>query len=253
MKRGGNEDSHSVPQSTRYRVSSGNSGGNSGGDAHRRLTAQEREINRSKDYLFSTISSSLRNSLQLDSIAIFSVTEGNLADQMTTTIIKHLNCHTKPSSEYILLDGMACVGGNTISFAKSFKRILSNELNKERFEMLRNNVQQVLNYSNVELFNLSILDLAFQQEENSYDILFLDPEWGGPEYKFKKNLKLTISDKPLEEFCLDIFQKCLHVEMIALKLPVNYDNRYLRDVMRAKNVTYIFDNTFEKMTSTLLL
>jgi 16S rRNA G966 N2-methylase RsmD len=244
MKRDGNNDSQ--PQSKRYRLSSSSSGG--GG-----LTAQEREIIRSRDELFRGIPSNLRNQIQLDSVATFSVTESEMADQMTKTILKHYSSSSlmhKEMNELKILDGMACVGGNTISFAKFFPSVLSNEFNESRYNMLVNNVKNVMNQQNVQFFNGSILDLAFQE---SYDILFLDPEWGGPDYKFKRNIKLTISDMPLEEFCLNVFEKCTNVEMIALKLPVNYHNVYLRDLMKSKNVTYIFDNTFDKMTLTVLL
>jgi 16S rRNA G966 N2-methylase RsmD len=242
MKRDGNDDSQ--PQSKRSRLSSSSSGGGV-------LTPQEREIIRSRDTLFHGIPSNLRNQIQLDSVATFSVTESAMADQMTRAIVKNLSHLPKQAAnEFIIFDGMACVGGNTISFAKFFLNVLSNEFNENRYKMLINNVQNVLNYQNVQFFNSSILDLAYTE---SYDILFLDPEWGGPDYKFKKNVTLTIGEMPLEEFCLNVFEKCLKVEMIALKLPVNYHNRYLRDVMQAKGVTHIFDNTFDKMSLTLLL
>lgn len=218
---------------------------------YQQLTPKEREIIRAKDYLFNNIDKIKRKELQLDDVAIFSVTEGNTADKMTLTILSHLQRvkNNIENNNYSILDGMACVGGNTISFAKSFNKVISNEYDGNRYEMLRNNVQNVMNLNNVEFHNESILNLAFNE---SYDVLFLDPEWGGPDYKYKKQLKLTISDTPLEEFCLNVFNNCLNISIIALKLPVNYDNIYLRDIVESNNLSYTFDNTFHKMTLTII-
>ena len=72
-------------------------------------------------------------------------------------------------------DGMACVGGNTISFAKKFKKVISNELDESRYHMLQYNTREAAGCSsNVEFRNESILDLV---KSVRFDILFLDPEW----------------------------------------------------------------------------
>jgi 16S rRNA G966 N2-methylase RsmD len=210
-------------------------------------TPIERELIRSRDSLFCGIEANLRKNIQLDEVAAFSVTESHQADQMTLKIINY--CQQNHLQHLRIFDGMACVGGNTISFAKSFQTVLSNEFSSLRYQMLVNNVQTVMQLHNVEFSNQSILDLAFTE---IFEIIFLDPEWGGPDYKFKKNLRLTIGEVSVEDFCLAIFDRCPGVQVIALKLPVNYDNRYLRNTMQAKNIVHTFDNTFEKMTLTLL-
>jgi 16S rRNA G966 N2-methylase RsmD len=217
---------------------------------NKKPTSMDRELIRSRDFLFRGIDGNLRKNIQVDEVATFSVTESHMADQMTSKILNYCqqNLHLEYSNLRIF-DGMACVGGNTISFAKSFPSVLSNEFNSSRYQMLVNNAQTVMQLHNVEFFNESILELAFTQ---SYDVLFLDPEWGGPDYKFKKNLRLTIGEVAVEEFCLNVFERCPAVSVIALKLPVNYDNRFLRNTMIAKNILHTFDNTFEKMTLTLL-
>jgi hypothetical protein len=65
-------------------------------------------------------------------------------------------------------------GGNTISFAQSFETVLANEFDQSRYDMLRHNLTDVLNITNVTFLNGSIIDLGMTEE---YDILFLDPEW----------------------------------------------------------------------------
>ena len=70
---------------------------------------------------------------------------------------------------------MACVGGNTISFAKTFKKVIANELDESRYHILQHNTTQVAGCcGNVEFRNESILELV---KKVQFDILFLDPEW----------------------------------------------------------------------------
>ena len=108
---------------------------------------------------------------------------------------------SRPKTELTILDGMACVGGNTISFSKGFKRVMSNELDEGRVGLLKHNVVTVMGCKNVEFFNASILELVRHVE---FDVLFLDPEWGGPSYKDVANLRLTISDVAMEDFVLQV-------------------------------------------------
>jgi hypothetical protein len=200
---------------------------------------------RSRDYLFGGLNRDTRNSIRMDTVASFSVTESQTADMMTKKISEYLTKIERP----VIFDGMACVGGNTISFSKSFPSVLSNEFDQERYQMLMHNVRDVLKCDNVIFFNDSILNLAFTQE---YDALFLDPEWGGPDYKYKRALRLTISDHPVEDFCMNVFEKCGRVSVIALKLPVNYDNEYLQHVAESHGYRYSFFSNYRKMTLTIL-
>ena len=71
---------------------------------------------------------------------------------------------------------MACVGGNTISFAntKRFAQVISNELDPNRYNYLYHNVYNVMGLSQVQIYNQSIIDLV---RNVKFDIFFLDPEW----------------------------------------------------------------------------
>ena len=74
----------------------------------------------------------------------------------------------------LIEDGMACVGGNTISFAKRFSAVIANELDTGRYELLKHNTLEVAGCRGVEFRNESILELV---KHETFDILFLDPEW----------------------------------------------------------------------------
>lgn len=202
---------------------------------------------RSRDFLFKGISLNQRKSIVMDKVASFSVTESQMADKMTDKILEFAQ-QLKPSDN-VIFDGMACVGGNTISFAQSFNSVLANEFDEARHDMLKHNVIEVLNIRNVTFFNGSIIDLAMTCE---YDILFLDPEWGGPDYKFKKQLRLAISDVAVEELVTSVMSACPRVHTIALKLPINYDNDFLQRVAEGQGMSYNLFSNFHKMTLTVL-
>lgn len=74
---------------------------------------------------------------------------------------------------------------------------------------------------------------------------------GGPDYKFKKLLRLTISDTPVEDFCMAVMTRS-RVHTIALKLPVNYDNKHLQRTAEERGLTYSLFTNYQKMTLTIL-
>lgn len=117
-----------------------------------------------------------------------------------------------------ITDSTACIGGDTINFALHFKHVDSIELDKNNFDALKNNVE-TFHLKNVELHNgdsTKIFDWYT-------DVLYVDPPWGGKDYKSQKNIDLFLSktiriDKWLDE----ILRRKNRPLFIILKLPSNY-------------------------------
>ena len=58
----------------------------------------------------------------------------------------------------------------------------------------------------------------------------------------------------MEDFIMEVFKSYSFVSMVALKLPVNYDNQYLEEFAQRNNFSYqFFDREFKKMTLTILM
>jgi 16S rRNA G966 N2-methylase RsmD len=177
------------------------------------------------DYLFSTIPYLKRKNIQLDETALYSVTDGKTAD-IQSNIIDYI-CG---SSNISVIDGTACVGGNTISFAKRFKEVHAIEICKERAKMLTNNIH-TCSLKNVSVYNASFLDIfdtssvlytKLYERRKTYDVIFLDPPWGGPEYKKEEYLDLYLGDMNV----INIIQKLIERKLskfIILKAPKNYN------------------------------
>jgi hypothetical protein len=168
--------------------------------------------------------------LSYDSEGLYSITLPNDADEISSLIINLLG------KEITICDATAGIGGNTISFSKNFKNTISIELCKNRFKILENNVK-VYDLLNVNLINDSCLN-KLNLECSAY---FFDPPWGGPDYKFKKNIRFKLGDLSLIEIIKKI--NLNSPKIVFFKLPNNYDlnefNEFNYNINKIKNYQII--------------
>jgi len=163
-----------------------------------------------KDFYFRYVPAETRERLVLDHEASYSVTDQVTADKITRDILLFVPHHAS------ITDGTACVGGNTYSFAKTFHTVHAVEIDSKRHMYLSNNLS-VLGLKNV----ICICGDAVTECCKRYqDVVFLDPPWGGPEYKSHSNIQLYLSNKNLCDVCCDI---SLYCKYIALKVPTNFN------------------------------
>jgi tRNA/tmRNA/rRNA uracil-C5-methylase (TrmA/RlmC/RlmD family) len=137
-----------------------------------------------KDFLFRFISQEKRRHIKMDAEAFYSVTDQYTADRISKDIL-----HTIPEVQ-IITDATACIGGNTYSFSKYFMNINAIEIDFNRYQYLQNNLR-VLETNNVDIYNgdlMVICQMLYQ------DLIFVDPPWGGPDYKTKESIDLYLSD-----------------------------------------------------------
>lgn len=165
--------------------------------------------------------------LQIDKDSIHYISLREDAETITEIIKKSFRLkENEKFTDLYITDATAGVGGNTLSFGKNFKYVNSIEIHKKRYKFLENNIK-IYEFDNINTYNencIDIIDLLYQ------DIIFIDPPWGGKDYKKKKNLRLSISEISIEQLCLDIVKNKLS-RMIVLKLPLNYDINYFKKVL----------------------
>jgi len=149
----------------------------------------------------------------IDDVGKYSITLPDKTKIITNLISKYLN-----TKDIIVTDAMACIGGDTLSFSKEFKGVNAIELDKTRFQYLQHNMN-LFDCKNIVFYNDDYLKLINTIKQ---DVIYIDPPWGGPDYKTKKNIKIKIGDKKLEEICDEIIEKKL-CKLLVLKLPYNYD------------------------------
>ena len=133
-------------------------------------------------------------------------------------LLAHMKSMIKGIKAKSITDLTGNVGGDTILFGIHFKDVKSIEMNPENFDALKNNV---------EVFGLKNVDVMQGDSTKVYvwktDVLYLDPPWGGPEYKKKDKVKIRFDNgSKLEDICDKIVEKKL-CKLLVLKLPYNYD------------------------------
>ena len=125
-------------------------------------------------------------------------------------------------NDLMVTDVTACIGGDTINFALHCKGVYSIEINKDNFDALQNNIH-VYGLENVE----AIHDNCLTMFNWKTDILFIDPPWGGPDYKTQKLIDLYISEKRLDIWIDEILKRPTRPNFIFIKLPSNYNFKRL--------------------------
>lgn len=173
-------------------------------------------MNNKKDFLFKFLPKSIRDRLQLDDEALFSVTDQQTADKITNDLLKYVPCTST------ITDGTACIGGNTFSLSRVYNNVNAVELDKKRFKYLKNNMA-LLGADNVYCYEGDIMDWISKLEQ---DMIFLDPPWGGPDYKTHDLVDLYLSNIPLYDICHKLKD---HTKYIAIKTPTNFNIQHFLD------------------------
>ena len=100
----------------------------------------------------------------------------------------------------------------------------------------------------VRLFNVSVVAgvrqracfLVFEQilyiminiyNKINQDIVFIDAPWGGVNYKYKKTIKLYLSQK-----CIVKLSNLIKSKLVVLKVPINYNFNYFFNTIDSDKV-----------------
>jgi hypothetical protein len=156
--------------------------------------------------------------LQTTEEGLYSITRKRDGERILS-IIRH---NIKELSTKTVTDGTACIGGDTIQFAMAFDHVHSIELNSDNFECLAKNID-VYCLNNVTLHKGDCTAIF----NWNTDVLYLDPPWGGPDYKNKANLDLMLGDKRIDVWLDEILLRKNRPSYIVLKLPHNYNFKRL--------------------------
>lgn len=165
-----------------------------------------------RDFLFRFVAPEIRIQLRFDEEAFFSTTDQLTADRISKSLLTFI-----PRTS-LVVDATACVGGNTYSFAQHFARVRAFELDPRRAEMLAHNLRILGVSHNTRVMCGDAAQLC--RREGPCDLVFVDPPWGGPEYKNQEEVDLFLADRvPLEVFCREVAP---YTSYISIKVPKNF-------------------------------
>lgn len=119
----------------------------------------------------------------------------------------------------VITDACSHVGGNTLSFhLNGLKTVNSIEIDEEICEMLKHN----LTIYHLPTDRVKCCDYLSVYLKLEQDVVFLDPEWGGPDYKKSPCLDLYLGRTNIIDICCQLFNE-KKVSLIVIKVPVNYN------------------------------
>jgi trimethylguanosine synthase len=162
--------------------------------------------------------------VEIDEVALYSVTPEECAIE-TAQNVKNLT----------VLDAFGCVGGNSMAFGKYCKKVYMIELDKNRIRMAKNNAD-VYGVKNITFIKG---DYFMEAPKIIADVIYLDPPWGGIDYKNNEKFKLEDFSPDGNSILTLAFR---HFEKVILKVPRNFDVDELKIFDKEYDV---IDNYFE--------
>ncbi|XP_059971738.1 trimethylguanosine synthase [Mesoplodon densirostris] len=110
--------------------------------------------------------------IKLDREGWFSVTPEKIAEHIAGRVSQSFPCDT-------VVDAFCGVGGNTIQFALTGKRVIAIDIDPVKIDLARNNAEIYGVADKIEFICGDFLQLASRLKA---DVVFLSPPWGGPDY-----------------------------------------------------------------------
>lgn len=157
--------------------------------------------------------------LQMTPESVYSLTKRRDSEK----IVQYMSESIGDLKHKTITDATACVGGDSIQFALSFQKVHSVELKHDNFIVLQNNIR-VYQLDNIILHKGDVTKLF----KWFTDVLYVDPPWGGPEYRTLRILDVFLSNIRLDIWIEGILRARKHPKYIFLKLPHNYNFSRLR-------------------------
>ena len=191
--------------------------------------------------------------IKIDDDSFSYITIREIADLISKIISYHLLEYNLNPQKIIIADYTSGVGGNVLSFAKYFKFIYAIEKSDIRSEYLKNNIN-VYGYKNIIVINKCAIEFNNNDLiKINPNVIFIDPPWGGNDYKNNENLLLNLGEFKIEELIINICKKYsdyyeelikekpkeknnnYNTKIIVLKLPKNYNIEYLYNYIKLHN------------------
>jgi 16S rRNA G966 N2-methylase RsmD len=182
-----------------------------------------------RDFLFRFVPQTTRTRLKLDEESLYSTTDQMTAEKITKDILRFV---PRTSS---ITDATACIGGTALAFSKEFAYVNAIELNDVRFKYLVHNLHE-LHAVNVNCIRGDSLEECTKLDQQ---VIFIDPPWGGPEYKNKTRVSLSMCNVSLSSICHTLYN---HTAYIVIKVPTNFDEEsFVQDT--SAYMTLVYKNT----------
>jgi 16S rRNA G966 N2-methylase RsmD len=194
-------------------------------------------INKYSSFLFPNELFVDKKKLMIYDISVYSMSQPRDSDIVCKTIkdifIEHFNYDKSIINDMTITDGTSNIGGNTLAFSKCFNKVNSIELDKDICDALKHNCMEVYKRDNITFYNADCMKVIPTIKQN---VIFIDPPWGGYDYKKVDKLSLFLGDKNIFDVVMDWYDQSL-AELFVVKYPNNFD---IDPFLKEKKFTNIF-------------
>tara|TARA_B100000963_G_scaffold361748_1_gene399231 strand:+ start:4520 stop:5068 length:549 start_codon:yes stop_codon:yes gene_type:complete len=128
--------------------------------------------------------------------------------QINDIILKYV-----PKSS-IISDFTGGIGGNSFMFCRDFKYVNVIEKEYDLNVIIKNNLKD-FNNKTIYIGNFNIFKNILKQ-----DVIFIDPPWGGSDYKYKNNIDLYIDNVNILDIIDSLYN---YTYIVCLKIPNNFN------------------------------
>ena len=135
-------------------------------------------------------------------------TTENQAKQINSLLLKYTH------DNITITDATAGIGGNSLQFCKCFKNVICIENNYNTFNVLKENLK---NFQNSKCYICSFNYVKYMTKQ---DVIFIDPPWGGNDYKLKKKINLYLDNTDVIDIINTLYYRAY---IIMLKVPNNFN------------------------------
>lgn len=136
-----------------------------------------------------------------------------------------------------ITDGTANVGGDTMALMKFFQTVVAIELDSTTFNFLEHNLSVAMRYhtnntvTSLNLVHGSVVEAVLKQRIET-DALFLDPPWGGTDYKNDQHVHLRLGDFSVSEVTYSALYLNPKLLVVFIKAPFNFDSTELEQMAK---------------------
>lgn len=164
-------------------------------------------------YLFPKQDGVDRLDLQMTEESIYSITKPYDAIKIMKLIRFY---YKKDLTKSVITDGTANVGGDTINFSTYFKTVNAVEINRLHCDALESNIK-VYDRNNVNIICNNYLKVMKTLKQ---DVIYLDPPWGGPDYKKHHSIDLFLGKTSISDIVIKLKN---NAKFFVIKAPFNFN------------------------------
>ena len=175
-------------------------------------------------YLFSQESPEFHETVQYDDVSLYSATDQISARAIVQVLLKLSNI----DSSSVVTDATACIGGNTIEFARAFGHVQAIDIDSAKVHMLKHNLNLLELTQHV---SVREADYCKVYHTIKQDIVFLDPPWGGKRYKRFEQVRLFLGEYDIADLAILLLEHTMH---LVIKVPSNFDVKHFAQTVHRR-------------------